>query len=43
MNVNFGIIAPLEKKVKGGKKARNGAIGERCISRVKEIKEEFFK
>lgn len=43
MNVNFGIIAPLDKKVKGGKKARNGAIGERCISRVKEIKEEFFK
>ncbi|MBQ5747051.1 MAG: methylenetetrahydrofolate--tRNA-(uracil(54)-C(5))-methyltransferase (FADH(2)-oxidizing) TrmFO [Clostridia bacterium] len=41
MNVNFGIIAPLDKKVKGGKKARNGAIGERCINRIKEIKEEY--
>ena len=41
MNVNFGIIAPLEKKVKGGKKARNAAIGERCINKVKEIKEEY--
>ena len=41
MNVNFGIIAPLDRKVKGGKKARNGAIGERCINRIKEIKEEF--
>lgn len=40
MNVNFGIIAPLDKKVKGGKKARNAAIGQRCIERVKEIKEE---
>ena len=40
MNVNFGIIAPLDKKVKGGKKVRNAAIGQRCIDRVKEIKEE---
>lgn len=40
MNVNFGIIAPLDKKVKGGKKVRNAAIGQRCIERVKEIKEE---
>jgi len=41
MNVNFGIIAPLDRKVKGGKKARNGAIGERCIEKIKEIKEEY--
>jgi methylenetetrahydrofolate--tRNA-(uracil-5-)-methyltransferase len=41
MNVNFGIIAPLDKKVKGGKKVRNAAIGERCIAKIKEIKEEF--
>ncbi len=40
MNVNFGIIAPLDKKVKGGKKARNAAIGQRCIEKIKEIKEE---
>ena len=41
MNVNFGIIAPLDKKVKGGKKVRNAAIGERCIAKIKELKEEF--
>lgn len=41
MNVNFGIIAPLDRKVKGGKKARNGVIGERCIETVRKIKEEY--
>ncbi len=41
MNVNFGIIAPLDRKVKGGKKVRNAAIGERCLEKVKEIKEEY--
>ena len=41
MNVNFGIIKPLDKKVKGGKKARNAAVGERCIETVKRIKKEY--
>ncbi|MBR6633058.1 MAG: methylenetetrahydrofolate--tRNA-(uracil(54)-C(5))-methyltransferase (FADH(2)-oxidizing) TrmFO [Clostridia bacterium] len=41
MNVNFGIIAPLDRKVKGGKKIRNAAIGQRCVEKIKEIKEEF--
>lgn len=41
MNVNFGIIAPLDRKIKGGKKARNAVIGQRCIEKIKEIKEEF--
>ena len=31
MNANFGIIAPLEKKVKGGKKFRNEAYGVRSL------------
>lgn len=31
MNANFGIIAPLEKKVKGGKKNRNIAYSERSL------------
>ena len=31
MNANFGIIAPLEKKVKGGKKFRNAAYAERSL------------
>ncbi len=36
MNANFGIIAPLEKKVKGGKKYRNEAYAERSLSIIKE-------
>jgi len=32
MNANFGIIAPLEKKIKGGKKVRNEAYSERALS-----------
>ena len=31
MNANFGIIAPFEKKVKGGKKLRNEAYAERSL------------
>ena len=31
MNANFGIIAPFDKKVKGGKKARNEAYAERSL------------
>ncbi len=37
MNVNFGIMTPLDKKVKGGKAARNQALSERALSIVKEI------
>ena len=32
MNANFGIIAPLDKKVKGGKKLRNAAYAERALA-----------
>lgn len=35
MNANFGVIAPLEKKVKGGKKARNEAYGIRSLEIIK--------
>ena len=31
MNANFGIIAPFDKKIKGGKKARNAAFAERSL------------
>ncbi len=40
MNANFGMIAPLDKKVKGGKKMRNFAYAERAISIAKQIAEE---
>ena len=32
MNANFGIIAPLDKKIKGGKKFRNEAYAERSLN-----------
>ena len=39
MNVNFGIMAPLGYKVKGGKEARNSAIAQRAL----EISSEIFE
>ncbi|MBQ9085277.1 MAG: methylenetetrahydrofolate--tRNA-(uracil(54)-C(5))-methyltransferase (FADH(2)-oxidizing) TrmFO [Clostridia bacterium] len=35
MNANFGIIAPLEKKIKGGKRARNEAYAERSLETIR--------
>lgn len=35
MNANFGIIAPFDKKIKGGKKARNEAYGVRSLEIIK--------
>lgn len=32
MNANFGIIAPFDKKIKGGKKCRNEAYAERSLA-----------
>ena len=32
MNVNFGIIPPLDHKVKGGKRFRNAALSERALA-----------
>ena len=40
MNANFGIIAPFEKKVKGGKKARNEAYAVRSLEMIKQY--NFF-
>ena len=37
MNANFGIIAPFDKKIKGGKKARNEAYANRSLEIIKEI------
>jgi len=43
MNANFGIIAPLDKKVKGGKAARNDAYAARSLACVKELKSFLFE
>ncbi len=37
MNANYGIVAPLGYKVKGGKRARNEEYSKRAIERIKEI------
>ena len=41
MNANFGIIQPLDKKVKGGKRAKNEAIALRALEDIKTAKQEF--
>ena len=35
MNANFGIIAPFDKKIKGGKRMRNEAYAERSLGIIK--------
>lgn len=37
MNANFGIIAPLDRKVKGGKNARNQAYADRALAVIAEL------
>ncbi len=41
MNANFGILAPLKQKVKGGKRARNDAYVERSLSLADELAKIF--
>lgn len=36
MNANFGIIAPFDKKIKGGKKCRNEAYAVRSLEIIKQ-------
>ncbi len=43
MNANFGIVAPLGYKVKGGKKARNEEIAKRALSKIASLKDEIKK
>lgn len=43
MNANFGIVAPLGYKVKGGKKFRNEEIAKRALSKIESLKSEILK
>ena len=43
MNANFGIIAPLDKKIKGGKKFRNEAYALRSLALIDSDYSFFFK
>jgi folate-dependent tRNA-U54 methylase TrmFO/GidA len=38
MNANFGIIAPLEQKVRGGKQARYEVVANRSLEQIDAIK-----
>jgi len=42
MNANFGILAPLAQKVKGGKRARNDAYVVRSLALIDEIVKNLF-
>ncbi len=42
MNANFGIVAPLTYKVKGGKKARNEEIAKRALFVIENLKEQII-
>ena len=41
MNANFGIIAPFDKKIKGGKKNRNEAYAERSLNVIKALSDSL--
>lgn len=43
MNANFGIIAPLPERVKGGKAARYSAYAERALRIIKDFGERFVE
>ncbi|MBE6636368.1 MAG: methylenetetrahydrofolate--tRNA-(uracil(54)-C(5))-methyltransferase (FADH(2)-oxidizing) TrmFO [Ruminococcaceae bacterium] len=44
MNANFGLVTPLDRKVKGGKAVRNQALAERSLSYLRQLllTEELF-
>lgn len=42
MNANFGIIRPLEKKVKGGKAARNAEYSRRSLEMIHRTASNLF-
>jgi methylenetetrahydrofolate--tRNA-(uracil-5-)-methyltransferase len=41
MNANFGIIPPLEYRVKGGKMAKYAVYAERALAALDEFKEKY--
>ncbi len=43
MNANFGLVAPLTHKVKGGKKARGEAMGARAIEKIENYIKQFLQ
>ncbi len=43
MNANFGVIAPFDKKIKGGKKCRNEAYAKRALDIIECDFDAFLK
>ena len=43
MNANFGIVPPLEKKVRGGKSVRNEAVSARALEALDGVLDEIKK
>lgn len=43
MNINFGIMPPLGRRVKGGKRVKNAALSERSLALIDEMCEEVRK
>ena len=41
MNANFGIVSPLEYRVKGGKKAKNEELAKRSLKIISEFSADF--
>ncbi len=42
MNANFGIMPPLQTKIRGGKRFRNEAYSERSLSIIPAVREALF-
>ena len=42
MNVNFGIMPPLGRRVKGGKRVKNGALAERSLALIDALREDVL-
>ncbi len=42
MNANFGLMPPFEKKIKGGKRARNDAYAVRAIEEIDRFIQLYF-
>ena len=38
MNANFGIIAPIKEKVRGGKRKRYEYLAERAIKEIEKLR-----
>ena len=42
MNVNFGIMPPLGRRVKGGKRVKNAALAERALAYIGALRQELL-